>query len=95
MPYGRKKCDGGMDYNTALGYCIKTTLKCKVETTTCYKWVECPFGGPSEKPPPVLSSRRRRMIVTKLNNGCSEFHALANIVCCQYECRERGKGTAI
>ena len=86
MPYGRKKCDGGMDYNTALSYCLKPTLKCKVETRTCYKWVECSVGGPSEIPPPALSSRRRWMTVTRLNNNCSEFHAWANIVCCQYEC---------
>ena len=83
MPYGRKKCDGGMDLNTALNYCPKPNLKCKVETTTCYKWVECSVGGPGERPPPVLFSS---VSSTRLSNNCDQFHAWANIVCCQYEC---------
>ena len=82
MPYGRKKCDGGMDQGTALNYCIKPNLKCKVETQTCHKWVECPVGGPGEDPAPMLF----RVTVKMLANNCQEFHAWANIVCCQYVC---------
>ena len=82
MPFGRKKCDGGMDYNTALGNCLKPKLKCKVETITCYKWVECPVGGRDEIPPPKLMS----VTITALANNCNQFHAWANVVCCQYEC---------
>ena len=83
MPYGRKKCDGGMDLNTALGNCVKPKLKCKVETRTCYKWVECSVGGPGEMPPPQLTNS---VTVRGLSNNCKEFHGWANIVCCQYEC---------
>ena len=84
MPFGRKKCDGGMDYDTALGYCVKPTLKCKVETRTCYKWVECSVGGPDEIAPPSLS---RSISARMLSNNCIEFHGWANVVCCQYECQ--------
>ena len=89
MPYGRNRCPGGMDLNTALRSCIKPDLKCKVQTTTCYKWVTCPVGGPDDDvpvPPALLQSVRFQVTVNRLPNGCDELHARANVICCQYEC---------
>ena len=82
MPYGRKRCDGGMNLSAALNYCIKPNIKCKVETRTCHKWVECPVGGVDEIPPFVLYSVSTKVLA----NNCKEFHAWVNVVCCQYVC---------
>ena len=91
MPFGRNRCPDGMDLNTALAFCVKPDFKCKVQTTTCYKWVTCSVGGPDDDvrvapalSPPVLL--RLQVSVNRLRNGCDELHARANVVCCQYEC---------
>lgn len=85
IPYVGKICDGGMDYDTALRYCDKPDLKCKVATRTCYKWVTCPGGGGSEAPPSSLMAVNS-LVVEERSNGCLEQHVYADINCCRYEC---------
>ena len=85
IPYVGKICDGGMDYDTALRYCDKPDLKCKVATRTCYKWVTCPGGGGSEAPPSSLMAVNS-LVVEVPSNGCLERHVYADVSCCKYEC---------
>ena len=89
MLFGRNRCPNGMDLNTALGFCFKPDLKCKVQTTPCYKWVTCPVGGPDDVvpiAPALLPLVRLPVTANRLPNGCDELHARPNVVCCQYEC---------
>lgn len=76
-------CPGGMDLSTAFNYCWKPDLKCKVQTRTCYKFVTCPVGGPSERPPPSVVNTFR----TNDGDLCWEHHIFSNIVCCEYICQ--------